>query len=118
MVFGWIAALINLAGSAGYYVDGTANGNGSIGSPFRTIQQAAAVAQSGRVVRMSGAGLDISAPGPQMVRITNIAGAVVTTFTGNGPQEYRWPAESISSGVYIVEAQTPTQRIVKRVGAI
>jgi hypothetical protein len=73
--------------------------------------------RSGRVMRMSGAGLDISDPGPHTVRVLDLNGRAVFSVKGDSPGEYRWSAGRVHAGVYIVEVRTPAQSIVKRVGA-
>jgi hypothetical protein len=92
-----------------------------VSDSFFGIQSGASVVRmgrrAGRGVRMSGGGIDISAPGPHSVRVLDPNGRIVCSVNGDSPGEYRRSAGRVHAGVYIVEVQTPTQRIVKRAGA-
>jgi hypothetical protein len=73
--------------------------------------------RAGRGVHESGEGIKISAAGPHTVRVLDLNGRAVFYVNGDSPGEYRRSAGRVLAGVYIVEVQTPTQRIVKLVRA-
>jgi hypothetical protein len=60
---------------------------------------------------MSGAGIDISAPGVHTVRITNAAGVIVRTIMGNGPMMYVL-ARNLPVGTYVVNVQVDGRNMV------